>query len=109
MHKFKNNEQPIIFKDIISQGSNNTRSDSENKYKIDPQLRKGDTIYDIISAWNQANSLIRKSSTTKECKNWLGIHRTEQNQAKLDMKCTRKDCYSCKVDTSDKLLDYMKR
>jgi hypothetical protein len=55
MHKFKNNEQPIIFKDIISQGSNNTRSDSENKHKIDPQLRKGDTIYDIISAWNQSH------------------------------------------------------
>jgi hypothetical protein len=73
------------------------------------QLRKGDTIYDIISTWNQANSLIRQSNTTKECKHWLGIHRAEQNQAKLDIKCTRKDCYSCKVDTSDKLLEYMKR
>ena len=105
MKKYTEGKQPKAFNEIIGEAKDdNMRSSREIVYIINNKLRKNDCFYEIISAWNKC------SNDLKEAKNFTKtkyLIKEKTIEAQSNIKCTTRNCFSCKKDAGKDFRAYM--
>jgi hypothetical protein len=103
IHKFTKGMQPKIFNSIIKVHQKETRSSDQQKFPIDKNLIKGDIMYDILHNWNSSSQAAREATSSIQLKSEMA----KSNEKKM-IKCTKSNCYSCKLGNDLRLANYIK-
>ena len=112
MYKYKEKKLPDAIMNMIDEVTKKhgqkTRIQETSKLYINPFLDQGDTLYEMISQWNNNDLEIKmKSYGTKSVKERINHHFRQ----KYISKCEKANCYSCQNTIFDEtqLIPYMKR
>ena len=94
-----NDELPREIGKLLFEGSSNTHNlryyDSRSNIKISDKFQKGNCMYNIIQAWNQADSSLKSAGNLWSLKKLL-----KEKTSNGEKICQKRNCQICNLDAN---------